>query len=759
MKKAIAIVLIAAMLLHFLPPGFQRASADVGSAVDPLREILRGEREAAKPRANAEATAFSKPECKLSEFSSAEDEVLLELIDSVPVECIDTWLFGDTHISITDVFSEKNMIYIAESARSRADEYDSTEGRTGLVGKLYVFLYAGYWNYTNYLYGNYYLIRNRILPGTVSALQAFVENQYFYNEGDKHTSMLQNIIQLMTSATLGHIFFFDVAELLSRKRGIRAYIQSDREWDLVSAILELLERATREHSSLFSRIDGYDSAFVESSLIDLVETLVGIGVSDRISEFSYERQFVHLAFSLRQVLYFFSIEERPALLSALKANLRRLVNHWEDKGSDKLYIVVGIVVFLYRRNHTHLTDLMEEFLKKVLPSKYSCGQYVIRSEHDYIQEHKEEVCRTLAYQEELFHSVLDTKKRLAPNVASEYLEIVMMTSVRRFGFVFGYAFTRGGLYRGGDLSDEHNIARAFTQVSERGLSSGSSFYHLLRHEFTHHLDVIYNLFGGGFGEELSEPGNFMLIWREGLAEYLSRENRSSPRANRTLSSIFLDTDSYNVMYSAIRFMFEKHPEDVAEFLDYFYKGDGEGVLNHIASIGTSYDSEFASWLETATANDDPLPRITRKPRPPTGGGTDEPGGGPDDPEEFPSEITLSTDDEREMVFDLSEFNISEGLSDPVYSAVSSDPSIAEVTLNGSVLTITIKRPGQVQITLRVGNRGEDPTEYILQLTIDDGECPRHICRNFYSGWRLALLQQLESKAEAEEESQNNPPRL
>ena len=38
-------------------------------------------------------------------------------------------------------------------------------------------------------------------------------------------------------------------------------------------------------------------------------------------------------------------------------------------------------------------------------------------------------------------------------------------------------------------------------------------------------------------------------------------------------------------------------------------------------------------------------------------------------------------------------------------------------------------------------------EYILHLTIDNSECPRHICRNFYSGWRLYLLQQLESRAE------------
>ena len=183
MRKAIVIVLVAAMLLSFLPPSFQQASAHVASPVDPLQEILHGEftsaelgtgldvvsledplrkllrgsEGAADPRAKAEASA-SMSECRLDEFSSAEDEALLELIDSVPVLCMYQYFFDDHGLSHfddipdfrIDVFSEKNMIYIAVSARERADEYDSTQGRTSLAGRLYVFLHAGYWNYANY---------------------------------------------------------------------------------------------------------------------------------------------------------------------------------------------------------------------------------------------------------------------------------------------------------------------------------------------------------------------------------------------------------------------------------------------------------------------------------------------------------------------------------------------------------------------------------------------------------------------------------
>ena len=127
-----------------------RADTDVGRPVDPLRELLRRESARVQPKANAEASVFSWPECKVSEFTSAEGEDLLELIDSVPVNCIDNWFFGNNEVSteeLSKIFSKKNIIYVAESARDRADEYDSTKGRTGAVGKLYVFLHAGYYNY------------------------------------------------------------------------------------------------------------------------------------------------------------------------------------------------------------------------------------------------------------------------------------------------------------------------------------------------------------------------------------------------------------------------------------------------------------------------------------------------------------------------------------------------------------------------------------------------------------------------------------
>ena len=325
MRKAIVIVLVAAMLLSFLPPSFQQASAHVASPVDPLREILRGELASTEQRADtdvispedplpkllrgssraaepkAEATA-SMSECRLDEFSSAEEEALLELIDSVSLSCIYQYFFDnrpDSHFnsipnSRIDVFSEKNMIYIAVSARERADEYDSTQGRTGFVAKLYVFLHAGYWNYANYPSYFNHINKYQIQSEAESALNAFIGNEYFYGEGDRHTSVLETIIDLTALSDLGPVFFFDFAELLKQRSRTRAYLQSDREWRLVLAILVFLEENQQRIVSAY-RDD--DSSAFESSLIGLAETLVDIGVSGRSQDFR------RLAYVLRSILY------------------------------------------------------------------------------------------------------------------------------------------------------------------------------------------------------------------------------------------------------------------------------------------------------------------------------------------------------------------------------------------------------------------------------------------------------------------------
>ncbi len=753
------------------------AFSSIGKAVDPLSDeaffarplpVIQPKTVRVRAAVKAVVKTTTTAECRLSEFTSAEGAALLELIGSVSVECMDDWFFEEMPVSRDDVFSQENMIYIGGAAVERAEEYNSREGRNSLVGKLYVFLYAGFWNYIR----RHLSFEPHWIPyfsSINSALETFIESEHFNDEGDEHASMCRTITKLVSLLRIwGELFFFDFAELLrsrstslqsDEERGLvsdilkflqenierkfrnrdddyihsfeeelislaqtlvdlgadlrtrgssadeefnnltyllryiyelsegrpellsavasavetfvgaecfdgqgdeqastcrtaiefvsligwgeifffdfaellgSASLQSDEDWGLASDILKFLkENIERKFEN---RDDDYISSF-EEELISLVKALVDLGTSRRMHESSADEEFRNSAYLLRYILYEFS-EGRPELLSALKTNLRRLVNYWEgfedapggELGRDfnRYYVSIGIVVYLYRRNYTHLTDIMEEFLKKILPLRYVCGKHVIRSQYND-PEYGSFICETLNDQENLFHEVLDTKRQPLPGDVNESIEIIIFISPDFFKV--GFAFGVGTLYGTGVYNqpvdartDGNVIARIFVRAPDNRPFSNSAV-RVTRHEFVHYLDHRYN----GYGT---------IIWAEGLAEYLAVGNNGLGLINRTrgadldISDILGSAADGSYVYSAVRFMFERHPEDVAEWLDCFYRENAEEAEqcfeDHVSSIGSSYDSEFADWLRTVTANDNPLPRITRKePRTYTGNGDDE----------------------------------------------------------------------------------------------------------------------------------------
>ena len=55
----------------------------------------------------------------------------------------------------------------------------------------------------------------------------------------------------------------------------------------------------------------------------------------------------------------------------------------------------------------------------------------------------------------------------------------------------------------------------------------------------------------------------------------------------------------------MRFMFEKHPEEIDSFIGYLRVGDYDGYVNYInESIGVKYDNEWSTWLGELAATAD-----------------------------------------------------------------------------------------------------------------------------------------------------------
>ena len=627
MKTPLTGLLLAAAMLPAL------AAAHVVTLVepDPLQGILDAEPTQARPKA---APTTTEAECRLDEFAAAEGETLLGLIDALPVECMDDWFFDDMPVSRADIFSRDNMYYIIEFVLERAGEYDSAEGRSGLIGKSYVFLHAGWLNYRNHRCDCY------INPFDISfAVLAFIESPHFQDGGDEHASMLMTTIMPLVnmSATDGDPyydisqpdFYIPFAELFIGRVDAGAYVQSDAEWELLGEIDRVLLDEFRR--AFFADYPGDFDAL----LIGLAKAGVDASISDRIANLSDEELTPQsMLFNITVWLAILTQPQRPGVMSAAQAEVRRFVNHWESAyrnsaiGRNKFYAAVAKPYYQHLLGHPHTADLMDELIQKILPDKYHCGRHVVYAWPG--ETNREVVCRTLAYQEAEFHAIFNThEKPVLRDRGADHVKIFIpsrrLREVYRKCFptfwigVSGKAFTYGSGRR--DALTSINISYVPAHVLEADNPKHRSLA-ILRHEFVHYLDSRYT---GGIAFA-GEP------WVEGLATYVESETiadevqalpetRTGARHHGLTLGGILDGSydythttggPYTVGATAVRFLFEKHPEFVTEFLHYAYMEDRDGYLDYAQSIGSRYDGEFADWLENAANGDGPLPRMKRK---------------------------------------------------------------------------------------------------------------------------------------------------
>ncbi len=107
-------------------------------------------------------------------------------------------------------------------------------------------------------------------------------------------------------------------------------------------------------------------------------------------------------------------------------------------------------------------------------------------------------------------------------------------------------------------------------------------------------------------------------WIEGLAEYVSygyrgitydRAVAEAGRHTYRLSTLFRNTyansdvtRTYPWGYLAVRYMVERHPDDVQRMLARFRVGDyAGGHAVYATDIGTRYDADFDEWLTACAA--------------------------------------------------------------------------------------------------------------------------------------------------------------
>ncbi|WP_018691932.1 M9 family metallopeptidase [Algicola sagamiensis] len=283
--------------------------------------------------------------------------------------------------------------------------------------------------------------------------------------------------------------------------------------------------------------------------------------------------------------------------------------------SDKVWVGIAEMVTYYARDKAAglgLSDAKQKLESKVMTLRHRChGPAIVRAQNMTKQQAMDS-CEKLTKQESRFHQLVQTNHAPVANDKNKTVEVAVFDSNKDYvtysSFLFGNTTNNGGQYLEGDPAKDGNQARfvAYRQDNHHGFAVWN-----LEHEYVHYLDGRYNQ-KGGFSHNLKE--GYIVWWLEGFAEYMAHQQdypeavRLAKEKTYTLSQVVATSYNndinriYRWGYLGVRFLFEKHPEEVQPLLALSRSGNYKGWASQIKRVASRYDNEFSAWLESVSSD-------------------------------------------------------------------------------------------------------------------------------------------------------------
>ncbi|QSQ25004.1 M9 family metallopeptidase [Pyxidicoccus parkwayensis] len=565
-------------------------------------------REQLTPRAPARAQLAA---CDTAAFASASGSALVTLVKGSTEECVNS-LFSVTGTRAAQVFVESKMVTIANGLTTNARTYPGTD--TDGTLQLILFLRAGYYvqYYNPDVVGSYgTALKNAIRP----ALAAFVANSHFTDVNDSHGSVLSEFVTLIDSAGENALHLSTFQGLLNRFNDTALSY-----WYMRNATNNVFVGLFRGH---------YNADFVaavnsDTSIVDTLSSFVSR--NEHLLGTDNQYLTVNAARELSRFLQY-----TGALLDKTRPRVKALItNHSMTGPTAGVWVGAAEMADYYdgaNCAYYGICDFRRTLEQAVLKLSYSCGATLRMRAQDMTSTQFSQSCGQLSAQETYFHDKLKTNRVPVANDGNTALEMVIFDSSLDYqtyaGALFGIDTNNGGMYLEGDPAASGNQAR-FIAYEAEWLRPTFEIWNL-RHEYVHYLDGRFDM-QGDFGASTSQP---TIWWVEGLAEYISKKDDNADAVQLGTSKAFqlsqILRNDYNSGtervyywgYLAVRFMFERHADQVSTMLGHFRAGNYTAYRTYLDGIGSTRDGEFHQWIDcVSTATD---PRTCANPTP--GGGT------------------------------------------------------------------------------------------------------------------------------------------
>ena len=679
------------------------------------------------------SSAYQSANCDVNGFATKSGDALTNHIRSVTYECINALFYRASQSIRTAAFRTQNMLDVAQATVEIMATYQGENTPDNLFSKHYAFLRAAYYNLSRYRDHVEWATRTRrtaVDNAVIDATDAFFQNDHFYDLTDSHSETAWEVFVLTSE---------------SFEKSFAAHLPKLKDWlnrfgsDHVEKV-DVIEATSVIYDFLSDLHEEQELVSIVSSDIELMTVLQDFALRDYMLGTPAQGLVESAGQALAQFLQYDTAPIHPSAVSGIQAILGRYDR--DGEGSAVWIATASVVLYLDKCAEFQICDFKPVLEGLVLSVKHSCAQIDanIRSQ-SLTPEQLAKACASMTQVNGRFHTLLNTGRQPMANDYNTSLEVIVFEDrdsyVMHSKLFFGNRTDNGGIYLEGSPDESGNVARFIAYVAT--WLPGRPIWNL-EHEYVHYLDGRFNIYGGFL------RGSKSVWWQEGLAEYVSKGNSNARAASLApgfdyfLDDLFSTTYRHNEnrvyawSYLAVRFMFERHADNVSGLVGYLRGGCFNEYRNYVErTIGTSYNNEWREWLKTVEATDNFVADRGVESIPVACG----PGvisyldlDSPLPPVElFPLEETTT--------IDIARFFDGFSTARLTFTATSSNPQVAVASLDGRLLTLTALASGQSVIAI-TANDGSKSITRTFQLAVTK-ECPPWLCRSWSGSWRWQIL--------------------
>lgn len=538
--------------------------------------------------------------CDVEAFTSNSSNDVLNAIKTQGASCVNALFSAESRIQEA-AFESGHMYNIAKHTTNLAKAYAG--GGSDELEALFLYLRAGY--YAEF-YNSKVSFLSWVTPAVKEAVDAFVNNANFYENSDPHGKVLSEVIITMDSAGLQHAYLPQVTQWLTRWDS--QYAQNWYMRNAVNGVFTILFGG--QWNEQFVQAIGNQTELAKA-LGDFALRSSAIGASDEFMAANAGRELGRLT------------KYSGSASSTVKSKLTEIFAQYEMYGrGDAIWLGAADTVSYYADCSDYGICNFESQLKGlVLSQSYTCSPTIRILSQNMTQDQHVAACSKMGYEEGYFHTSLETGRQPVADDYNTQLQVNIFDSSDDYGKyagpIFNISTNNGGMYLEGDPATPGNIPNFVAY--EAPYANPDHFVWNLEHEYVHYLDGRFDLYGG-FGH----PTERIVWWSEGIAEYVSKENDNQAAIDTikdgstfTLSEIFetsydgFDVDRiYRWGYLAVRFMFERHKDDVNQMLIETRQGNWANYKATINQWAILYQSEFEQWQQALVSGDAPNAVIT-----------------------------------------------------------------------------------------------------------------------------------------------------